>query len=212
MLKLLSIFAALTVATVPDPTLAQAFNASNRATVNISAVRLLRCRTNKGVARGTGFIIARNVMVTANHVSSGRECSDASRGRTITPFIENYPTDFSLLTGNFGIDAQLPYSCGGMVEGRRYISIGFRNGTTLVQNTVLSSIKQNIKLTDGSMIFNLRRVQGTIIPGMSGGPVADYETGIIVAINTATNFQGVGWVRELGDTPLCGKAINGIQP
>jgi hypothetical protein len=47
-----------------------------------------------------------------------------------------------------------------------------------------------------------------VIPGMSGGPIVDAETGRVVGTVNKENFEaGLSWSVQLKDTPICKKGI-----
>ncbi len=53
----------------------------------------------------------------------------------------------------------------------------------------------------------LRILQGSIVGGMSGGPIYD-ASGMVVGINSATDGKQLALSRELRDTILCRKPSN----
>jgi S1-C subfamily serine protease len=171
--------------------------------INLETVRHLYC----GDFTGTGSIIDQDRILTANHVTAAlAECRDASTGEMGKVVYRNPDLDISVIQFPVGKLPQprMRYSCQGFVDGHIYYSIGWQNGTQLVVNRITGTdvISDRKDHKSGTMFNHVTLVLGTIIPGMSGGPIID-EAGVMVGTNQATNHDGRSWSRPISDTYLC---------
>lgn len=150
-----------------------------------------------GAATGTAFKIGRNFLVSVKHVTTFGNCSIG--GLPIQAW-QHPGKDFSL------IQAQVPgpsldIDCNGYVKGRRYLAIGYARGRPFQTTVELEGTGE----TYGG--FDVLKGMFTVIPGMSGGPVIDAETGKVVGVINVYNFQlGHSGSIPLRDTSLCAKA------
>lgn len=162
----------------------------------LSNVRLLQCKEGWG----TGWIIAKNVLVTANHVAEAGPCKDYATQAKLITYKKDPRHDLALMTGalpDYG--EYIRYSCAGFRAGQEYevygwSSYGYRD-RILRKNRVVATdsfTKPEDKYRDGSSMPSLRRMKGHTVPGMSGGPYT--RTGVTYGIVTA----GMGWRSPFG--------------
>ena len=92
----------------------------------------------------------------------------------------------------------LKVDCGGFVRGRKYVAIGYARGIdtpTLVEMVGTGASQDGQAILAGML---------TVIPGQSGGPIIDEETGKVVGLVNAENFEeGLSFSVQLKDTPIC---------
>jgi hypothetical protein len=148
---------------------------------------------------GTAFRIGPQFLLSVNHVTSGPEQCFIG-GKPINLAWKSPTSDFSELLGDEG--PYLPIDCKGFVKGHHYIAIGFARGVTPVTTLDLVATGEH----DHGMALLVGMVP--LIPGMSGGPLIDSETGKVVGVNNAENFEdGLSWSQELKDEPVCAGRI-----
>jgi len=175
--------------------------------MDISAIRQIRCPG----WTGTGFIIAKGVMATANHVMSMKEknCVDSVTGIHLIPFKSDVAHDLTLVTGDFPADIPyVKYSCERFKPGQPYLTYGvssYKQNHTLMRNDVILATKEHtgkdFKFSDGMLVAGARIFLGYQVPGESGGPVTDiygYAHGLVTGGNDFLSFN-----YEFADGILC---------
>lgn len=147
------------------------------------------------IRSGTAFRIG-SYFLSVNHVTTGpAKCFIGS-----TPISVSYASrssDFSMLDADKG--PYLPVDCGGFVKGHRYVALGYARGVD--QITSVDLVATGDHLSDGQAVLS-----GifAIVPGMSGGPILDADTGKVVGTNNVENFEeGMSGSVALKDTPVC---------
>jgi hypothetical protein len=154
------------------------------------------CPTDDGYKAGTAFRVGNDLMLSVNHVTSGGDCF--INGQRVVVRYASEDEDFSMLEGSPG--PSLKIDCGGFVRGRRYIAIGFARGLPTETSVELYGTGMS---DDGLALLT---GMFTVIPGQSGGPVIDAETGKVVGtVNTDDFQQGISGSVELRGTPVCRK-------
>ena len=149
------------------------------------------------VRSGTAFRIGpTGIMLSVNHVTTGpAKCFVGKTPITISYRSPN--SDFSMIDGDKG--AYLQVDCGGFIKGRKYLSLGYARGLDQITSVELTGTGESLK--DGQAILT---GVFAIVPGMSGGPIIDEETGRVVGTNNVENFeQGFSGSVALKDTPIC---------
>lgn len=147
------------------------------------------------ISAGTAFRVGpTGLMLSVNHVTSEPNC--VIGGKPINLAYASPRSDFSELQGDEG--PYLSIDCGGYVKGRKYLSIGFARGVSPATVIELEATGEH----NGGQAILTGMVP--VIPGMSGGPIIDEQTGRVVGVNNAENFErGLSWSLELKATPLC---------
>jgi hypothetical protein len=164
--------------------------------VSPKAISTVTCFSKKGVWMGTAFRIGpQGLTLSVNHVTSSGRCFIS--GKEIEIAYKSPVADFSELNGRPG--PWLPIDCGGFVKDRKYLAVGHARGLdelTTVELTGTDTIDK-----DGQA-----RLEGvfSVIPGQSGGPVIDAETGRVVGTINMEDFEeGLSWSVPLKGTPVC---------
>lgn len=147
------------------------------------------------VRAGTAFRVGPSIMLSVNHVTAGPAKCFIGR----SPIKVTYASpdaDFSMLEGDEG--PSLKIDCGGFVKGRKYVAIGYARGRDYLTTVELTGT--GVKQDGWSVLTGML----TVIPGQSGGPILDEETGKVVGTVNVENFeQGMSGSVALKDTPIC---------
>jgi hypothetical protein len=154
----------------------------------------LACVTPDGhVSSGTGIRINDNTLMTAAHVPSGKQCIDGSARLNNTRFEPGQ--DVAFVTGSLGDGLRAIVSCEGIVEGRRYLAMGYADGGSPDVETLIGTSEKSGVLTV---------MRGHVYHGMSGGAVLN-EQGAVVAVINAMQSEGkpLAFVTPLTQTYLC---------
>lgn len=153
------------------------------------------CFSPNDISAGTAFRVGpTGLMLSVNHVTSSGQCYIA--GKPINIAYKSPNSDFSELLGDDG--PYLSIDCGGFVKDRKYLAIGFARAVTPATTVELIATG---KSDDGeALLYGMVPV----IPGMSGGAILDEETGKVVGVVNAENFEeGLSWSVPLSSTPVC---------
>jgi hypothetical protein len=158
-----------------------------------------------GRSRGTGFYVRTNALASAHHVTQGDNC--ATDIEPVAVKFGSEKLDYSTSYVATADPDPMEIDCGGFVEGRQYIAVGYAHGAMLQRAVVVShsaSVLPGLNWEDFTTMVGTER----FIPGMSGGPVIDAVSGKAVGLVKGYNtFPGVSYARALADTPLCNGAV-----
>jgi hypothetical protein len=174
-------------------------------TMNLTAVRHLIC--DEGT--GSGFMIGDRILATAKHVAVLHNCKDSVTGIPFVTYKTDDAHDFALMTGAFPRIPYIKYSCKGYTPGSNYSAYGHSSHGQMFylfrQETVNASdeFTPEDMIVDDVLMPGMRVLHGFPVPGMSGGPVANPETGEAVGIVNAGNGKGAFFSYEIKDTFLC---------
>ena len=143
---------------------------------------------------GTGFRIG-NLLITAKHVISHDKCFYVGGGNAEVAY-SSPSLDYAILKGGKG--PFIKVDCDGFVKGKKYLAVGYARGAPYLTTVELTATGSN---ADG---FAILSGIFTFIPGMSGGPVIDEETGKVVGlINVFQEPEGISGSVELKNTSVC---------
>lgn len=174
--------------------------------MDISAVRQIACDG----WTGSGFIIAKGIMATANHVMEGGEhCIDVESEAPLTTYKVDKAHDLALVTGDFPTDIPyVKYSCEPFHAGQAYLAYGitgYMQNHEIIRNNVIvatgGKTGKDFKFVDDFPVINARIFIGYEAPGMSGGPVTDlngYAHGLVTGGNNNMSMH-----YEFADGILC---------
>ncbi len=145
-----------------------------------------------GTARGTGFFIRPDLVVTNNHVIEGQNSVQlVANGTRYTARVmtASSSVDVALLQV-FGANPQQPTlrlgSASTARPGEEVIAIGYALGT--LSNTVTRGIVSAVRDAGG---VTLIQTDAAINPGNSGGPLIDRH-GNVIGINAMSNTKAQG--------------------
>ena len=170
---------------------------------NIAQVTCIDSQNHR--VSGTGTVIAKNRILTANHVIYGTVSCKV--GNIPARIISAYPElDMAILEGDLGGHTSITQiSCDGFVKGNLYFGIGFSYGQDFAV-TKLFAIGKYAKMDAVEeypfTVEHFGALLGLGFKGMSGGPIIDLD-GKIVGILNVSNEGTYVLSRSLSDTPLC---------
>ena len=161
---------------------------------SFETVPQIMCVAGDGaMSSGSGIRLNDNTILTAAHVPSGKRCMVGGVRLDNTRFEPGQ--DIAFVTGSLGGGLRAVISCEGVVEGRRYLALGYADGGAPDVETLTGTDQKNGQLT--IMI-------GHVYHGMSGGAVLN-ERGAVVAVINAMQSEGrpMSFVTPLTQTYLC---------
>ena len=145
-----------------------------------------------GTARGTGFFIRPDLVVTNNHVIEGQNSVQlvANGTRYTARVMSASPSVDVALLQVFGANPQQPTlrlgSASTARPGEEVIAIGYALGA--LSNTVTRGIVSAVRDSGG---VTLIQTDAAINPGTSGGPLID-RNGNVIGINAMSNTRAQG--------------------
>lgn len=159
--------------------------------ISPKAVLQVICPMTGGYSAGTAVRVGK-VILSVNHVTASGNC--LIDGKPVS--VMWHGGDFSMLEGTPG--PYLKIDCGGFVSGHRYLALGYARGIPALTAVDLVATGR----TSGP--FSILTGIFTVVPGQSGGPVIDLETGKVVGLVNVYDFQrAISGSLALSDTPLC---------
>jgi S1-C subfamily serine protease len=148
---------------------------------------VVRLRNSNGVC--SGFVVSNKYVLTAAHCVDGVHddiivSSEDRKYKVIAKSIAyDNVRDVALLKGDFRQFKRLAFDARGELlyeqSGRNIISCGYP-----LDGNALVCVKLVIT---GSVGYKIFASGGLIIPGMSGGPVVDMTSGVVIGINSAVS-------------------------
>jgi hypothetical protein len=151
---------------------------------------------------GTAFRVGPQFLLSVNHVTSGPE-QCFIEGKPINLAWKSPTSDFSELLGDEG--PYLPIDCKGFVKGEKYLAVGYGRGLSTLSTIELTATGEYDDRNGEAILVGLLAV----IPGQSGGPLISEQTGKVVGVINAENFEdGLSWSVELKNTPICAGRVS----
>lgn len=148
---------------------------------------------------GTAFRIGRYTWLSVAHVTKGAGCTIG--GEPFKLEWNDPKRDFAILHLEKRPGKGLAIDCQGFKRGRIYLAIGHARGLD-VQTTI--PLVATGDTDDG---FAVLRGIWTVIPGQSGGPIIDRETGKVVGtVNVYVPHMGLSGSIPLSETSVCADA------
>lgn len=174
----------------------------------VANIHRIYCTEGQWTYQGTGWFIRDGVMATALHVVKHDTCKDATTGEVVKAYKTDSNHDFALMSGSHS-KSVMNYTCNRPKPGRTYISYGYSSDykggdfwNPLFQVYLIKATKNRPILVWGLWnIYPYREYEGSIMHGMSGGPVADSK-GVAYALNNAGD-DDTTLLYDLADTALC---------
>lgn len=158
------------------------------------------------VGSGTVTVIGKNRVLTAHHVIAD-ESTCFVDGKIAKVVYDDAALDVSVLEVPLGDTAVTQIACDGFAKGNPYFMIGYAWGTDFaMQEGLFNGHYADIGAEDegGSNRHIMRHVaefDGSVFPGMSGGPVIGMDGRIYGIVNAGGEHDSI--FRDLKDTPLC---------
>lgn len=158
------------------------------------ASAMVRLLTAEGKFFCSGSVISDGLVLTAGHCVLGQtllvQSLPNAKGETLVaeakPLMANGRADYGLVSGNFSGFAHLAIQVDPNADilyfPSKYVMCGNPWGSTPVCYPVKREMKK---------YFDCFITEGQLYPGMSGGPVIDLKTGLVVAVNSAVGADGV---------------------
>lgn len=148
--------------------------------------------------RGTAFKVGTSRWLSVNHVTRMTGCT--IRGKPATVVLKSEELDFSYFQIPDDWHVGMKVSCEGFKAGESYSAIGYARGEP--RQLVIALRYTGYKHVLGQSIL---RGWGTVIPGMSGGPVLNQRGEVVGTVNAFNWLYGLSFSTALRDTAICGK-------
>jgi hypothetical protein len=173
--------------------------------INLNTVKIIRCVDDDGPVSGSGVIIGKDRILTANHVIF-EENSCTVDGKQAKLISHDEKLDVALLEVDLGPKPPVvEISCDGYLLDHLYFSLGYAwTQDFAMTKMVATGIFEDAPPSEEYPFSqkHMAKLIGYVYPGMSGGPVFD-ESGRLVGINNMSEMGRAAFSRSLEDTELC---------
>jgi hypothetical protein len=163
-------------------------------TIETRPISRVMCIVGTGGSAGTMFRIGPKLAVSANHVTMAPNCIADGEHLNAKPAPDR---DYSIIP----LQNEGPYlkvDCNGFVKDGHYLALGYARGLPFI--TQVKLIGTGRKIGEFAALWGIFPV----IPGMSGGPIIDADTGKVVGIvNVGEWRSGISGSEELKGTSVC---------
>ena len=167
--------------------------------MNLNVVKYILCVDSDGKhSAGTGFVVSKNRVMTANHVIENSE-SCVIDHKPVKLISSDVDLDVAVVKVDLGDDAPVAkISCEGYTMGETYFSFGYSQGI----DPAITKLEFTGDFMDFENKPHFAILRGLMFAGMSGGPIVDMY-GKIVGMNTLSNEKGFAGSRQLSETSIC---------
>ena len=178
--------------------LAPATSATPQA-VELSPIPRIICRVAKGYISGSAVKIGQGLLLSVKHVTNHGPCE--VDGAPMKVLYTSPTADFSILSdkraGQF-----IPVDCEGFKQGRHYAALGHARGVEDI--IIVPLLGTGVSREGYAILIGIFTAQ----PGQSGGAIVDVETGKVVGMVNAAEWEtGRTFSVELKGTSICGANI-----
>ncbi len=175
--------------------------------LNLDTVKKIACQQGEYNVFGTGTIVGRNRVLTANHVVYGTDsCTiDGHPAKTIW---SDATGDIAMLAVNLGDTPVTQFSCEGYKAYQPYFAVGYAQAEDFAINLIHPTTGREVMPKSEEYPFDVRPETlafGEFISGMSGGPVMGLDGRIAGIINASDGRTSL--TRDLTDTALCAAMV-----
>jgi hypothetical protein len=146
---------------------------------------------------GTAFRIGPNRLLSVDHVTGHEGCTVDNE--PITVEFADEGLDFSIALSARPGSNIARYSCDGIKAGAWVYAIGHAKGWPRQQ--MIALVSRGWRLPENG--WAILHGSGTVVPGMSGGPVINARGEVVATVNAYNPWINLSFVRELKDTPIC---------
>lgn len=176
----------------------------------------IECTNGQKVGYGSGISVAKNTVLTADHVIGkyptckvrpSETKSRTKRENTLRPIHRDRTNDFAIFeTRNAMPMPGIVINCDPLTTGQTYWLVGYAHGRRqlAIHEGVADTRYFRGRSPDGTETAHLRAVRGLSFHGMSGGPVFD-DTGRAIGFVSAVTTDGsnLALIKEFRDTEVC---------
>ena len=154
-----------------------------------------------GIVEGSGFVVSSNLVVTNAHVVAGIArpyVTDGGGRHQATPIWFDPNLDLSVLRVNQLVGQPLSFRSADITHGTKGGILGYPGGGPFTSDTAavldeFTAVGRNI-YNEGRTTRDVYQVQGTVVPGNSGGPLVDLDGNVMGVIFAASvSYDGTGY-------------------
>ena len=185
------------LALVASPFLLSAAPEEKRIYTEVPEVHQVFC--NNGMVRGTAWRNGVGSLVTARHVTHGRDCY--IEGEQVNVTWESEELDMAVIrTAKFG--TPLKINCGGYIDRQAYAGVGYARGEPR-QQVIFVLFGKDVDASLPRWLQFKTMFGDRFIPGQSGGPVYNSAGEVVGLVNGYSSVAPLSYSLQMKDTPLC---------